>query len=157
METGWVTNDSQLHYTPNTTKTGKYLLRCYMAPVGYVGPNEPGYGCYSADICLEYHPHIKGKCQMPYWGEGGGYLIGVESYDNPNQEYQYEMLILDCTLLAQGMDAWIYGTVPTGVSEGNALWIVWQPQYGYYWTLFRVFDENDQLIDELCYGFVNAY
>ena len=104
-----------------------------------------------------YHPHIKGKCQMPYAGKGGGYLIGIETFDNPNQSYRYEMLILDCTLLAQGKDAWIYTTGKCGVPEGNALWTVWQPQYGYYWTLFRVFDANDNLIDQECYGFVNAY
>ena len=57
-----------------------------------------------------YHPAIKGICQMPYTGEGGGYLIGIESYENPNHAYRYEMLILDCTLLAQGKDAWIYTT-----------------------------------------------
>ena len=99
-----------------------------------------------------YHPQIKGKCQMPYTGEGGGYLIGMESYANKN--YSYEMLILDCTLLAQGQDAWTYTTGKCKV-EGNAFWTIWQPQYGYYWTLFRVYDENGNLVDEDCYGFEN--
>lgn len=103
------------------------------------------------------HPYIKGECQMPYTGEGGGYLIGVETYDNPNQSYQYEMLILDCTLLAQGLPAWTYTTGKCGVAEGNALWTIWQPQYGYYWTLFRVYDASGNMLDEVCYGFVNAY
>ena len=67
------------------------------------------------------------------------------------------MLILDCTLLAEGKDAWIYTTGRCGVAEGNALWTVWQPQYGYYWTLFRVYDANGEMIDQDCYGFVNAY
>ena len=62
----------------------------------------------TASTSVEYHPYIKGKCQMPYTGEGGGYLIGFETYDNPNGEYRYEMQILDCTLLAQEKDAWIY-------------------------------------------------
>ncbi|MBQ7707984.1 MAG: L,D-transpeptidase [Lachnospiraceae bacterium] len=101
--------------------------------------------------------YIKGKCQMPYTGEGGGYLIGVESFENPNQSYRYEMLILDCTLLAENKTAWIYSTGQCGVAEGNALWTIWQPQYGYYWTLFRVFDENGNMLDEACFGFVNAY
>ena len=98
---------------------------------------------------------IKGICQMPYEGEGGGYLIGVESYDNPDQAYSYEMLILDCTLLADGKDAWIYTTGRCYVSEGNALWTIWQPEYGYYWTLFRVYDADGNIIGEECYGFAN--
>lgn len=105
------------------------------------------YGC---------HPVIKGICQMPYTGAGGGYLIGIESYDNPEQTYRYEMLILDCTLYSQGKDAWVYTTGRCTVPE-NCLWTVWQPQYGYYWTLFRVYDASGTLIDEMCYGFVNAY
>ncbi len=100
--------------------------------------------------------YIKGICQMPYTGEGGGYLIGIESYDNPNQSYQYEMLILDCTLYAQGLPAWIYTTGKCG-APGNCLWTIWQPQYGYYWTLFRVFDANGNMLDQECYGFANVY
>lgn len=145
----WTLANEWLSWEP--VKSGNYNLKC---EVRYNGVNSTTKECEQS---LDYKKYIKGICQMPYEGEGGGYLIGIESFENPNQSYKYQLLILDCTLLAQGMDAWIYGTVPTGVSEGNALWIVWQPQYGYYWTLFRVFDENDQLIDELCYGFVNAY
>ena len=99
---------------------------------------------------------IKGICQMPWWGEGGGYLIGIESYENPNQSYSYELLILDCTLLRDGKDAWIYSTGRCNVSEGNAFWAIWQPQYGYYWTLFRVYDENGNIIGQECYGFANV-
>ena len=107
----------------------------------------------TASLGVVCHKGIKGICQMPY--EGGGFLIGIESYENPNQSYKYEMLILDCSLLAQGKDAWIYSTGKCGVAEGNALWTIWQPKYGYYWTLFRIYDENDELIDEQCFGFVN--
>lgn len=111
-------------------------------------------GSYSEiDIKVSYHPHIKGKCQMPY--EQGGFLIGVETYDNPGQSYRYEMLILDCTLLAKGKPAWTYSTGKCGVQSGNALWTVWQPKYGYYWTLFRVYDQDGNMIDEECYGFQN--
>ena len=94
---------------------------------------------------------------MPYTGSGGGYLIGFESYENPGQKYSYEMLILDCTLYAEGKDAWIYTTGKCGVASGNALWTVWQPKYGYYWTLFRLYDENGNMLDQRCYPFVNAY
>ena len=92
---------------------------------------------------------------MPNSGEGGGFLIGFETYDNPGQSYQYEMLILDCTLMAEGRDAWIYSTGRCRLGTGKALWTVWQPKYGYYWTLFRVYDERGTLLDEACYGFQN--
>ena len=106
-------------------------------------------------MSFSYHPQIKGKCQMPNSGEGGGFLIGFETYDNPGQSYQYEMLILDCTLMAEGRDAWIYSTGRCRLGTGKALWTVWQPKYGYYWTLFRVYDERGTLLDEACYGFQN--
>ena len=65
------------------------------------------------------------------------------------------MQILDCTLLAQGKPAWIYTNGKTTVSEGNAMWTIWQPQYGYYWTLFRVYDAQGNLLEEQCFGFEN--
>lgn len=102
-----------------------------------------------------FRPLIKGKCQMPYTGKGGGFLIGFETYENPDQKYSYEVLILDCTLLAQNKPAWVYTTGKCHMAEGNAIWTVWQPQYGYYWTLFRVYDENGIMLDEQCYGFQN--
>ena len=142
----WTQADEWLAWTPPIY--GDYII---VGKVREKGSSE----VFSDATNISYHPHIKGKCQMPY--AGGGYLIGVESYENPNQSYKYEMMVLDCTLLAAGKDAWIYTTGKCGVSTGNALWTVWQPQYGYYWTLFRVYDENDVLLDEACYGFVNAY
>ncbi|MBE5946172.1 MAG: hypothetical protein E7259_04395 [Lachnospiraceae bacterium] len=108
----------------------------------------------TASTSVEYHKYIKGKCQMPYTGEGGGYLIGFETYNNPNGQYRYEMLILDCTLLAEGKDAWIYTTGQCLVPE-TSFWTIWQPIYGYYWTLFRVYDADGNLLDEACYGFEN--
>ena len=113
--------------------------------------NEDYVGPYEFEII---DPVIKGKCQMPYTGAGGGYLIGVETYEDNN--YLYEMLILDCTLLRDGKDAWVYTTGKCKVPE-NCLWTIWQPQYGYYWTLFRVYDSSGVLLEEQCYGFVNAY
>lgn len=145
----WTLGSEWLNWTPD--KFGDYVI------VGKVRLyDQPNTEC-SSYINISYHPQIKGKCQMPYTGEGGGYLIGVESYENPNQSYMYEMLVLDCTLLAEGKDAWIYTTGKFSVPEGNAAWTVWQPQYGYYWTLFRVYDAQGNLLDEQCYGFVNAY
>ena len=80
----------------------------------------------------------------------------MESYDNPGSTYSYELLVLDCTKLANGDPApWIY-TSGRQIVPGNNFWTIWQPQYGYYWTLFRVYDANGKLIDEDCYGFQNA-
>lgn len=145
----WVKGNEWLNWTPD--KYGDYVIVGKTRICGQPDTES------SSHINISYHPQIKGKCQMPYTGEGGGYLIGVESYENPNQSYMYEMLVLDCTLLAEGKDAWIYTTGKFTVPEGNAAWTVWQPQYGYYWTLFRVYDAQGNLLDEQCYGFVNAY
>ena len=149
FETDWSSDFAT--YTFYLPKTGAYKASLYIRNAG----DESGelVGEHYANF---YHQNaIKGICQMPYDGEGGGYLIGIESYENPNQCYTYEMLILDCTLYAQNLPAWIYTTTPCGVGEGNALWTVWQPQYGYYWTLFRVYDENGNMIGEECFGFQN--
>ncbi len=145
----WKENDEWLRWTP--ASYGEYSLKCIARVCGNMSST------IEDTIPISFHPEIKGKCQMPYTGAGGGYLIGIETFENPNQSYQYEMLILDCTLLAQGKDAWIYTTGKFTVPQGCAGWTIWQPQYGYYWTLFRVFDRNGNLLDEACYGFVNAY
>ncbi|MBQ8924512.1 MAG: hypothetical protein IJ053_06920 [Lachnospiraceae bacterium] len=146
----WTKDNEWINWQPE--QYGNYILLCYVRVVG----NEEN-SQISVTTGVSAHPYIKGKCQMPYWGEDGGYLIGVESYDNPNQEYSYEMLILDCTLLAQNLPAWTYTTGKQSVSSGSAMWTIWQPEYGYYWTLFRVYDKNGTLIDEECYGFANVY
>lgn len=140
----WQTGNEWLSWKPE--KSGDYVIVAQARSVSDHARTE------QASTGFTYHPQIKGKCQMPYTGEGGGYLIGMESYNN--QGYTYEMLILDCTLLAEGKDAWTYTTGRCG-AEGNAFWTVWQPQYGYYWTLFRVYDGNGNIIDEDCYGFEN--
>lgn len=145
----WCKNNEWLNWSP--PHSGGYVLYAEARVVG----NESS--CVNAAAGVVMHRQIKGICQMPYTGEGGGYLIGVESYDNPNQSYRYELLILDCTLLAQGKPAWTYTTGKQRVSEGKAFWTVWQPEYGYYWTLFRVYDENGTLLDEDCFGFENVY
>lgn len=149
-EQGWRINDEWFIWSP--PKTGAYLIQGEVRMVGSdkVVTSVIGYNHVSEDDI-----YIKGMCQMPYTGEGGGYLIGVETNRNPDQKLQYELLILDCTLLAEGKDAWVWTTGRCGVSDGNAFWAVWQPQYGYYWTLFRVYDENGNLLDEECYGFEN--
>lgn len=144
---GWTQNDEWLLWTPQ--RFADYEVKCIARELN-------GDETYEAKTSISFHPEIKGICQIPYEGEGGGYLLGLETNDNPNNSYKYEMLILDCTLLAQGKDAWVY-TTEKCLSETNCLWTIWQPEYGYYWTLFRVFDENDVMLDEACYGFVNAY
>ncbi len=146
---GWKEGYEWINWTPEAY--GDYIIVGKVRVKGDDSTIDTGY------INISYHPQIKGKCQMPYTGEGGGYLIGVESYENPKQSYQYEMLVLDCTLLAEGKDAWIYTTGKCSVESGNALWTVWQPKYGYYWTLVRIYDKDGNMLDEECYGFVNAY
>ena len=145
----WTRDNNWINWTPE--ESGGYVFVCYARVVG----NEEE-SMIQSSFGTEYHKHIKGICQMPYTGPGGGYLIGIESYDNPNHSYKYEMLILDCNLYMQGKDAWVYTTGKCGAPE-NCLWTIWQPQYGYYWTLFRIYDSNDNLIDEACYGFENVY
>lgn len=137
----WTVGNEWVAWKPETY--GKYVIQ---AEVREVGTTD----AITASTGITYHPNIKGECQMPY--ENGGYLIGVESYDNQN--YSYELLVLDCTLLQEGKDAWIY-TTGKCKTNGNAFWTVWQPEYGYYWTLFRVYDAEGNLIDEDCYGFEN--
>lgn len=143
----WVRGCEWLNWVPDTF--GEYTLVVKTRVDG----NDESIEELSTEV--SYHPGIKGICQMPYTGEGGGYLIGFETYDNPDQKYRYEMLILDCTLLAQNKPAWIYSTGQCGVGEGTSFWTVWQPKYGYYWTLFRLYDEDGTLIDEKCFGFEN--
>lgn len=143
----WTLNFEYLDWTP--VVYGNYTI---VVQVRVSGQDEDK----KAYLGVEFHKYIKDKCQMPYEGEGGGYLIGFESTENPFQSYKYEMLILDCTLLAQGLPAWVYTTDKNFVAEGNAFWTIWQPQYGYYWTLFRLYDNNDNMIDEVCYGFENV-
>ena len=94
------------------------------------------------------HDIIKGICQMPN-PNGEGFLLGIETFDNPNKSYRYEILIYDCS-----KQAWISSTGKC-FSNSNCLWWNWKPEYGYYWTLFRVYDVNDNVIDEECYGFQN--
>ncbi len=142
----WKTDMEWLDWTPEAS--GDYGIVVQVRKTG-----EENY--IETSISISFHKYIIGQCQMPYSGEGGGYLIGFESKENPNQSYNYEMLILDCTLLAEGKDAWIYTTGKCGVAEGNALWTIWQPEYGYYWTLFRLFDADGEMLDEVCYGFQN--
>lgn len=144
---GWQAGNEWVNWTPKSS--GNYILVCQAKVAG----DDSTMIQESAGV--EYHKAIKGKCQMPYTGAGGGYLIGVETYDNPNQSYQYELLVLDCTLLAQGKDAWVWTTGKYTVPE-TSFWAVWQPKYGYYWTLFRVYDADGNLIDQACYSFTNT-
>ena len=142
----WKLNNNWMSWTPE--KSGGYVFVCYARVVG----NEEASEIQSA-FGTEYHKAIKAVCQMPY---DGGFLVGIESRDNPNNSYKYEMLVLDCNLLVQGdPNPWIYSTGKCG-SLDNSLWTLWKPVYGYYWTLFRIYDANDNLIDEVCYGFTNA-
>lgn len=132
--------------------SGDYLIQLQAR---VVGSDESETATIGYNYVSEDEVRIKGMCQMPYEGEGGGYLIGVETNKNPGQSLRYELLILDCTLLAENKPAWVWSSGQCQVADGNAFWAVWQPQYGYYWTLFRVFDADGNMIAEECYGFQN--
>ena len=109
----------------------------------------------STCIGIEHKQCISAKCQMPNPGWGGGWLIGISTFDNPNNSYRYEMLILDCNRYVNGdPNPWVYTTGRMNTGGGNTAWTIWQPQHGYYWTLFRIYDTQGNLLDEECYGFV---
>ena len=153
----WTKGASRLTWKP--AEYGEYTVLCKAKNAGTATSKA-----VTAMCAVSHHPYIKDKCQMPYWGEGGGYLIGFESYENPNQEYKYEMFVMDLTLYSKGVtNCWVHRTgakkLKKGAnpSDGKTLWTVWQPQYGYYLTLFRLYDKKGKVIDEVCYGFVNAY
>lgn len=176
IKQSWIRNNQWFTWYPE--RSGKYLIRGEVrvaggnstgdATTGYEkqksgnqggsgdGDNSETGGGDSGSVDSD-DVHIIGKCQMPYWGEGGGYLIGVETNKNPDQKLQYELFIMDLTLYAEGKPAWVWSSGKIQVSEGNAFWAIWQPQYGYYLTYFRVYDEDGNLIDDECYGFANAY
>lgn len=97
---------------------------------------------------LEDKQVIKATCQMPNPDGSHTYLLGMETYKNDN--YLYEISIYDCN-----KQAWVAGTGKC-FSESNCFWWTWQPEYGYYWTLFRVYDSNGNIIGEECYGFANV-
>ena len=111
---GWTQNDEWLLWTPQ--RFADYEVKCIARELN-------GDKTYEAKTSISFHTEIKGICQIPYEGEGGGYLLGLETNDNPNNSYKYEMLILDCTLLAQGKDAWVY-TTEKCLSETNFLWTI---------------------------------
>ncbi len=146
----WVKGNEWFSWKPAVS--GDYLIQLQ---VRVFGNNETQTATIGYNYISEDEVYIKGMCQMPYEGEGGGYLIGVETNRNPEQSLRYELLILDCTLLAEGKPAWVWSSGQCQVAQGNAFWAVWQPQYGYYWTLFRVFDATGNMLAEECYGFQN--
>lgn len=100
-----------------------------------------------------YPVYINGTYQGPN-PYGAGWLIGVSSNINPQQKYQYELLILDCNKYVAGdPNPWIYGTGLKTLSSGKTFWTTWSPPHnGYYWTYFRIYDENDTLIEDQCFG-----
>lgn len=111
----------------------------------------------SETICFavgrNYPAYITGKYQGPNpYGEG--WLLGVSSNINPGQNYQYEMLILDCGKYVSGdPNPWIYGTGLAKVSSGTTFWTTYKPPHGgYYWTYFRVYDDMGNMIEDQCYG-----
>lgn len=135
-------SDYGIHYHPSCS--GDYLVYCEV--------KDTQGNTVNTTVGVNYRHAIQAICQMPN-PSGNGYLIGIQSFNNPG--YSYEMQILDCNLYMQGKDAWIYSTGKCG-TQGNTLWTTWQPKTGYYWTLFNLYDASGNLIDQQCYGFTNA-
>ena len=135
-------SDYGIHYRPSCS--GDYLVYCEV--------KDTQGNTVNTTVGVNYRHAIQAICQMPD-PSGNGYLIGIQSFNNPG--YSYEMQILDCNLYMQGKDAWIYSTGKCG-TQGNTLWTTWQPKTGYYWTLFNLYDASGNLIDQQCYGFTNA-
>lgn len=100
-----------------------------------------------------YPVYINGTYQGPN-PYGGGCLIGVSTNINPWQKYKYELLILDCSKYAAGdPNPWIYGTGSQTIASGTSFWTTWNPPHaGDYWTYFRIYDENGEIIEDQCYG-----
>ena len=76
----WTKDNNWMDWKPE--KSGAYVLVCYARVVGNEDESLIQYA-----FGTEYHSGIKGICQIPYTGEGGGYLIGIESYINPNNSF----------------------------------------------------------------------
>ena len=131
-----------------TPKKGNYWLHVEV---------KSGDKILSKTICFavgrNYPVYISGKYQGPN-PYGPGWLLGVSSNINPGQKYQYEMLILDCNKYVSGdPNPWIYGTGLARVSSGTTFWTTYNPPHGgYYWTYFRIYDENGNMIEDQCYG-----
>lgn len=139
----WTTNNPWLMWDPG--KTGKYLIQGEARLTN--NPSDVKTSC----IGSEHNEYISGICQMPY--QGGGFLLG-ETTEEVNPNLRYEIQILDCSKLSAGDPfPWI---ASTGRLQSNgSLWYVWKPQFGYYWTLFRIYDASGNLLDEKCFGFQN--
>ncbi len=152
----WVTNDKGKTYhkiqdwSTNPIFDWNPNLQGDLTLVGKVRLKEmPAYESYATDTY--FIGVIEATCQMPYTGQGGGYLIGLKTKDYAGTDLKFELLIYDCNL-----QTWVWST---GICETgtNSFWALWQPIYGYYWTLFRVYDNDGDLLEEQCYGFVNAW
>ncbi len=142
--TNWGTGNQWVGFVP--PKYGEYKVIA-RARVG-----EDNSTMVGVEETYSYHPYIEGTCQMP--NSDGGYLIGLRKYSNTPEAVYSQLLILDCTLYAQGKPAWVHSS-GYGEFYQDGMWTVWQPKYGYYWTLFRVYDANYNIIDEVVYGFQN--
>lgn len=136
----WISNNPWLDYSPR--QYGDIFI------VGQVRIPSQRDNIYQSTCGIKAHPYINGICQMPNPYPEGGVLIGISSYDNPEQRYSYELVVYDCSL-----GTWNYSTGKMKVSSGSSLWTVWKPRYGYYVTLFRVYDGDGEIIDEKCFSF----
>lgn len=127
---------------------GNYWLQAQAKTAG--GTMKTYTICFRVD--KSYPVYINGKYQGPN-PDGDGYLLGVSTNENPDNKYQYEMLVMDCSKYLNGdPNPWVYGTGLNTIN-GNTFWSIFKPAYhGGYWTYFRVYNENGVLVDDRCYG-----
>ena len=146
MISDWTNGVPWLNWKP--TRGGDLWL------YGRIKPHNSGV--IVGGSCVAIHNDIiSGTCQMPNPNWGGGWLIGISTYDNPNNSYRYELCVLDCNRYVNGdPNPWVYTTGKMNTGGGNTAWTIWQPQHGYYWTLFRIYDSSGNLLDEKCFGAV---
>ncbi len=143
----WTRGNNWVNWNPG--KTGWFWL------LGRARWTGTSVEATSTCIALNHKQCISGKCITPNPGWAPGWLVGLSTFDNPNNSYRYEVQILDCTRLLLGdPNPWVYSTGPMNIGGANTAWTSWQPYPGNYWTLFRIYDAYGNILDEECYGFV---
>ena len=139
----WTTNNEWMSWNPG--KSGDYLIR------GEVRETYNHYSEQNVTIGTHHNQYIKAICQMPN-PNGYGVLMGMET-ERASSDYRYEISVMDCSKIDTPYP-WIYSTGQ--VQCNKVIWAVAGIPYGYYITLFRIYDSNGNLLDQECYGYANV-
>ncbi len=139
----WKTNNEWMSWNPR--KSGDFLIR------GEVRETNNPYNGQNVNIGTHHNQYIKAICQMPN-PNGYGVLMGVET-EKASSNYRYEISVMDCSKVDTPYP-WIYST--GRVQADKIIWAIAGIPYGYYITLFRIYDSNGNLLDQECYGYANV-